>query len=293
MNILVVGGSGFVGFHRVIHLRKLGHKVIAVSRARNTSSHYSYVEDIAEAHSLDYILSRHKVDRIENYASVATVGTANINPYYTFKVNVLGTLVVLMAAKEFNIPVLQMTSDKVYGHTSSVPIDEATFLIPQRGSYEMSKTIQDLLSQSYKLEGVEVTIIRSANIIGKGDSNSRIVPNTINSLKHGLRPTIYTNVKSIRQYIYIADFLSSVDVILSKAKGEIVNIGTDIYRSQQDVVEIITKFWNEKYHKIIEPKYEERLDIKELNVQLLNWEKLKSLGWSPKYSFEDAIKEII
>ena len=291
--VLIVGGSGFIGLHRVQHLRKLKHQVIAVSRARNTGANYSYVEDISEPHSLDYILSRKKIDFIENYASVSTVSASRKNPYYTFKVNVLGTLSVLELAKEFNIPVLQFTSDKVYGHSPEIPLDEGMFLIPQKGSYEMSKTMQDLLAQSYKLEGVNVTIVRSANVFGKYDMNSRIIPNTIDSLKNGLSPIIFSNVKSIRQYIYVQDLMNALDLILEKAKGEIVNIGTDEYLAQESVVQIITKLWNEKHHTNIQPKYEERPNIQELAVQLLNWEKLKSLGFKPKYTFEQGIGEMI
>jgi dTDP-glucose 4,6-dehydratase len=292
MRILITGASGFVGQHRVNHLRKLKHQVISISRARNFQANYSYIEEIAEPHSIDYIVSRHKIDRIEHYASLSTVGASRKNPFYTYKVNVLGTVSVLETAKEFKIPTMVFTTDKVYGYASQIA-DEGTFLQPDVGEYENSKTLQDMVAQSYNLKLKNITIIRSCNIFGPNDSNPRIIPNTIDDLQNNKPPVIFSNIHTIRQFIYIKDLMKAIDVILEKSQGDIFNIGTDDYVSQENVVKIIVKLWNEKYHTNVVPIYKEGPDLKELKAQMLIWEKLKALGWRPEYRFENAIKEMI
>lgn len=292
MKILITGASGFVGNHRVNHLRKLRHQVIGVSRARNTNANYSYIDEIAEPHVLDYIVSRHKIDRIEHYASVSTVGASRKNPFYTYRVNVLGTVSVLETAKEFKIPTVIFTTDKVYGYASQIA-DEGTFLVPDQGEYENSKTLQDMVAQSYNLKLHNITTIRSCNIFGPLDPNPRIIPNTIDDLQNKKSPVIFSNINTTRQFIYIKDLMLAIDTILEKQPNEIFNIGTDIYMTQEDVVKRIIKVWNDKYHTNIEPIYKEGVDMHELKAQMLIWEKLKALGFKPKYTFEEGIKEIL
>jgi len=292
MKILITGASGFVGQHRVNHLKKLGHKVIGVARARNQTAHYSYIVDIAEPFSLDPIVSRHKIDRIEHYASVSTVAVSRKNPFFTYRVNVLGTVSVLETAKEYNIPVMCFTTDKVYGYASQLA-DEGTFLMPDVGEYENSKTLQDMVAQSYNLKSHNITIIRSCNIFGPNDANSRIIPNTIDDLQNNRSPVIFTNIDTKRQFIYIKDLMDALDIILEKKPNEIFNIGTPIQLTQEQVVQIICKLWNEKYNTNIQPHYEEGKDLKELKAQVLIWDKLYNLGWQPKWSFERGIGEMI
>lgn len=292
MRILITGASGFIGTHRVNHLRKLKHQVIGVSRARNQQANYSYIDEIAEPFILNPIVSRHKIDRIEHYASVSTVGVSRKNPFYTYRVNVLGTVSVLETAKEYNIPAMIFTTDKVYGFASQLA-EEGTFLQPDAGEYENSKTLQDMLSQSYNLKLHNTTTIRSCNIFGPNDTNRRIIPNTIEDLRNNEPPVIFSNIHTIRQFIYIKDLMTAIDTILDKKPNEIFNIGTDIYISQEDVVKRIIKVWNEKHGTNVEPVYKEGVDMHELKAQLLIWEKLKGLGWKPRYTFEDGIREMI
>ena len=80
---------------------------------------------------------------------------------------------------------------------------------------------------------------------------------------------------------------------MENAENQTFNIGTDIKMSQEDVVKKITDLWNTKHNTNIEPEYKEGPDLKEIPEQYLNWSKLHSLDWHPRYSFEDGINEMI
>lgn len=294
--ILITGSTGFVGKHRTRHLMDLGHEVIGIGHARNIPPDFGvteYITDITNREEIKFILDKHQPDRIEHYASISTVSVSRNNPLETYRVNVLGTVNILDLAKLYNLPVMCFTTDKVYGYASQIA-DEGTFLQADAGEYENSKTCQDLIAQSYNLRNLnKITIIRSCNIFGSNDNNSRIIPNTIKSLIQRKHPVIFTNINTIRQFIYIKDLMSAIDLIIEKGQGEIFNIGTDIYISQEDVVKRICSIWLSKYKSVLKPDYLEVKDMKELKTQLLVWEKLKTLGWQPKYTFEQAIKEMI
>jgi dTDP-glucose 4,6-dehydratase len=292
MKILVTGATGFVGEHRVNDLKTQGHDVVAIgSTHRQHLSNTEAYLDIAQKDSIEYLVARERPDRIEHFASVAIVAVSRTNPYETYRTNVLGAVSVLDTAKKYNVPVMMMITDKYYGSLSIAKENDRPEITS--GAYETSKTLQDIVAQSYRTSGSNITIIRSCNIFGKNDRNSRIIPNTIRVLEKGEAPVIFSNILGIRQFIYIKDFLRALDTILEKDQGGIYNIGTDINLSQADVVMSILSIYNGIHHTEIYPAYKEGLDIKEIPEQYLDWTKLHKLGWEPKYNFDSAITEMI
>lgn len=293
--ILVTGSSGFVAHHRVQHLKNKGDIVIGVHNTHNDfNSNIVYKTDISEKDSIDYIVARERPDRIEHYASVAIVAASRSNPYQTYKTNVLGAVSVLDTAKKYNIPLLLMSTDKYYGSLTIAREDDRPIVTP--GAYENSKLCQDLVGQSYREAGANITIVRSANIYGPGDINRRIIPNTIRDLQEKKQPVVFTNILGVRQYIYVTDFCDAVDTIIgldNDHRNDDYNIGTNIQLSQKQVVETIIDIWNNKYHTRIKPSYQERPDLKEIPEQFLDWDKIHALGWEPMHSFRDGVEEIL
>lgn len=90
----------------------------------------------------------------------------------------------------------------------------------------------------------------------------------------------------VRNYLYVEDYVTGVELVMTN-KG-IFNIGTDDVFTQEEIVKKIAKLFN------LEPVYKPNPNkIKELQEQAVNWDKIKALGWYPKYSFNDGIAETI
>lgn len=298
MKILVTGASGFIGKHRVNHLVNQGNDVITTGRSytydRDTryDTSFYYRLDIADRDAIKEIISRHKPDRIEHYASLAIVSTSRHDPYAAYRTNVLGAVNVLEAAKLCHVPeVMMFTTDKYYG---DAPIaDEHTHPIISAGAYETSKLCQDVIAQSYIKQGINVKIIRSCNVFGPFDTNSRIVPNTLKALYNKNEPLIFINILGKRQYIYINDLMSAIDIILSEGEDHIYNVGTSICDTQENVVMSIIKVWNKTHGTTFKGHRIKGENINEIPEQYLKWKKLYNLGWRPQWTFEHAIRNII
>jgi nucleoside-diphosphate-sugar epimerase len=294
MRILVTGATGFVGQARVQHLMNAGHDVISIGRTHNVLlAPYEHRTDIAEENSIFALLERLRPDRVEHFASVATVSVSRRDPYETFRTNILGVVNVLESCKKSNIKsIMVFTTDKYYGNLEIA--SEGDRPIVTSGAYETSKLCQDIIAQSYREAGLPITIIRSCNIFGPNDSNRRIIPNSIRDLQEGKQPLIFTNIRGVRQYIYIRDVFKALDLILEKTKNETFNIGTSTHLSQEEVVELIVNIWNEKHHTNIKPLHKEGEDMKEIPDQYLVWDKLRNeLSWEPKYTMRSALEEMI
>lgn len=292
MRVLITGGTGFIGHSRVKHLLDEGHEVIAVGRTHeSTHPAIKYATDISERDSIKQLASRYMPDRIEHFASQATVSVSRNDPYSTYKDNILGAVSVLETAKLLNIPIMIFTTDKYYGDLEVASEDDRP--IVTIGAYETSKLCQDLIAQSYRKAGVKTTIIRSCNVFGPNDYNRRIVPNTIRDLQKGKQPVIFRNILGVRQYIYITDVNRAIDTILEKASGETFNIGTEIRLSQKEVIELITLCWNQEFDLHIKPIVEDGPEMNEIPSQYLRWEKLHGLGWKPEFDMSTGIEDII
>jgi nucleoside-diphosphate-sugar epimerase len=294
MKVLITGASGFIGQHRVAKLQDEGIDVIATGRSANPrlSTDFYYKLDIAERDSLKEIVLRHKPDRIEHYASLAIVSVSRADPYATFRTNVLGVVNLLEAAKAADTPqTMVFTTDKYYGKLKVAAENDTPEIMD--GAYETSKCCQDIIAQSYATSGLRLKILRSCNVFGPNDKNSRIIPNTLRTLSRNESPFIFDNILGIRQYIYIDDLMSAIDKILDKGKSLSYNIGTENLLSQKQVVESITEVWNNYHGTNIEVSHTKGKDIHEIPRQYLDWNRLKNLGWQPNWKFEDSIDDII
>lgn len=295
-NILVTGGSGFLGSHLVKNLVSKGNNVIVIRRDNRPSLWFNDAlkgatiiqGDILDVELVQRVISDYLIEEIYHLAAQAILRTIIKDPLTAFKVNVMGTVNILEACRRVNsnIRILVQTTDKVYDW-NKLYVTEEDALGNINGIYEASKICEDTVARAYEhIYSLNIRITRPSNIYGY-DLSSRIVPNTIKDCIMGIRPVIFEGQeKMIRNYLYVEDYVTGVQVVMAN-KG-IFNIGTDDVFTQEEIVKKIAKLFN------IEPIYKPNPNrIKELQEQAVDWGKLKALGWKPEYSFDRGIMETI
>jgi nucleoside-diphosphate-sugar epimerase len=298
LKVLVTGGSGFIGSHLVKRLTSDGYEVVVLVRDVLPSPWSNWLNealkgavqargDVLDFNVLRRAVSDYECEAIFHLAAQAVVRKAQADPSTTVQTNVLGTLNVLEAARQLDIPFTYvMSTDKVYFEGMDKKEEDAL----QAGEiYGTSKAMADLLAQSYaKTYGLKIAIGRACNCYGY-DPSPRIIPNTIRSCLKGESPIIYRGEETLRQYIYVNDLVTAIIHLAENKLTGIYNIATnDILTQEQVVLKILENF------PTIKPKYVQReKPVKEIQKQSMNWNKIKNTGWTPKYSFEAGIKETI
>lgn len=301
-NILVTGGTGFIGQALVSKLYDQGHNISTIVRDNNSNrfvcAHNIVYGDITNFDIVRRAISQHEPNYIYHLASQAIVRQCARDPITAYQVNVMGTVNLLEAVRQCGDMVKSVvvsTSDKAYGHAPP-PYNEDTPLMPKY-TYEATKSCQDIVAQNYFHNyNVPTKVVRCSNVYGPGDPNtSRLIPNTIKRINQGEAPQIYKDVAEyIREWIYIDDVVDAFIKVAELAEaGENYCVGgttPDFQYSVQAVVETLLNICNSN----LVPTYPERIaKFKEIKEQYMNGDKLHQLGWSPKISLLEGLKRTV
>lgn len=304
--VFVTGGTGFLGSWLVKSLVENRAKVIVLQRdvvPESPFDIFGLYDKVTVVHgsvedydTIERPMIEHDVDTVFHLAAQTIVGTAVKSPLPTFKVNIMGTVNVLEAARRNDRikGVVVASSDKAYGSHVKLPYTEDAVLAGEY-PYDVSKSCADLIAQSYfKTYGVPVGITRCGNLYGGGDLNfSRIVPGTIQSVLKNEPIIIRSDGNYMRDYFYVKDAVNSYFTLAEnlgrkQIHGHAFNFGTNTPISVKDMVD-----------KIIDVSGKGKVDVKILNQAsseireqyLLCRKAQEMLGWKPKYRMEDALKE--
>jgi len=246
MNILLTGINGFIGSHLAVYLKEDNH-VIGLVREFNHKTKDNYLKgctlvqgDVMNLELLKRIINDYEIETVFHLAAQSIVKLANSNPKDAYLSNIIGTVNVLEAVRQINpkIKVVCASSDKAYGVHEDLPYVE-TMDVRAGEPYSTSKACADLVAQSYaKTYGLNVNIVRSANVYGYDLNLSRIIPNTITRIMKGQKPVLYSGVAGFkREFIHVHDVCMAYSIVSEEGKpGEAYNIGDDEFHTVKDVV---------------------------------------------------------
>ncbi len=291
MNVLITGINGFIGSHLAVYLKE-DHHVVGLVREFNHKTKHNYFKsawankpdctliqgNVMNLELLKRIINDYEIDTVFHLAAQSIVKLANTNPKDAYLSNVIGTVNVLEAVRQINpkIKVVCASSDKAYGVHEELPYVE-TMDLRAGDPYSTSKACGDLVAQSYaQTYGMNVNIVRSANVYGYDLNLSRIIPNTITRILKGQKPVLYSGVADFRrEFIHVHDVCKAYQIIAKDGKpGEAYNIGDDQFLTIKEVVlGICKKMEVDSEIEIIERPF------KEIPFQYLSADKLKALGW--------------
>jgi dTDP-glucose 4,6-dehydratase len=305
--VLVTGGGGFIGSHLTETLVKSGSHVRAFLHynSRNDNGFIKefpskikeqvdiFYGDIRELATVRQAIR--DIDVVFNLAALVGIPYSYKNPQEVVGTNTIGTLNVLIAAKDEEIKkVIQTSTSEVYGSAAYVPIDEKHPLQPQ-SPYAASKIGSDSLALSFFLSyDLPVSIIRPFNTYGPRQSARAVIPVIITQALTRKKIRL-GNLYPTRDFTYVSDTVDGFIKIAASDKsiGEVINIGSGTEISIGDLVKTILEILGEEV-EIKTDSIRERPGKSEVSRLCVDNQKAKDLiGWVPKVKLEEGLHKTI
>lgn len=300
--ILVTGGSGFLGSHLCERLISEGNNVLCVDNFF-TGSKQNVAHLLGKS---SFELMRHdvtfplyvEVDQIYNLACPASPVHYQYDPVQTTKTSVHGAINMLGLAKRTKARILQASTSEVYGDPEVHPQPESYWgkvnPIGIRSCYDEGKRCAETLFFDYwRQHNLEIKVIRIFNTYGPRmhPSDGRVVSNFIVQALKGDDITIYGDGQQTRSFCYVDDLIDAMVRMMNSSVDFIgpVNTGNPCEFTMLELAEKVLALTNSKSKLVTlslpsdDPK-QRRPDIR------LAKEKL---GWEPKVSLEDGLKKTI
>jgi len=300
-NLLVTGGSGFIGSNFIRHMlgKYPDYKIINLDKmtyAGNPDNlkdvennlNYSFVcGDICDPDVVNKVVQR--VDHLVHFAAESHVDRSIEDGSVFVRTNVLGTHTLLESALKHNIKrFVHISTDEVYGSILDGSFKETDILTPS-SPYSSSKAGSDLLAQSYHItHNLPVIITRCTNNFGPYQYPEKLIPLFVTNLVDNKKVPVYGTGRNVRDWIHVLDHCKAVDFVLHNGSiGEIYNIGGGAEKTNlvitQKLLEILGK--NDSMIEYVEdrPGHDLRYSI--------DCSKLMEMGWAPEYDFNDGLKE--
>lgn len=306
MKLLVTGGAGFIGSNFVLYMlnQHPDYTIInvdALTYAGNLENlksiemhpNHTFVKaDITDAQAMNELIGQ-GVDIVVNFAAESHVDRSILEPDVFVKTNVLGTQVLLDAARKHNIKkFVQVSTDEVYGTLGETGLFTETTPLAPNSPYSASKAGGDLLVRAYhETFGLPVNITRCSNNYGPYQFPEKLIPLMISKALADEPLPIYGDGLNIRDWLYVEDHCSAIDLVIHQGRnGEVYNIGGNNERTNLHIVKTILQQLGKPEslitHVTDRPGHDRRYGIDPTKT-------MNELGWRPKHSFETGIQETI
>lgn len=304
-NILVTGSDGFIGSHLVEKLVLDGNNVTAFCMY-NSQSSLGWLDTIDNKilKSISIILGDIRDKECVNnavkgkthvlhLASLIGIPYSYVAAQSYIETNILGTLNILQASRNFDVEHLVHTStSEVYGTANFVPISEDHPLKAQ-SPYAASKIGADQLALSFnKSFGTPISIIRPFNTYGPRQSTRAVIPSIITQLALGSKDLHLGSLTPTRDFNFIEDTVSAFVAVLNSFNtiGNVVNAASSFEVSIKQTAEIIADLMNVKINIKSDEK---RIRPENSEVERLfgDNKKIRTLtSWKPSFSGEEGFK---
>jgi dTDP-glucose 4,6-dehydratase len=310
--VLITGGAGFIGsnFVRLLlaerpewelwnldlltYAGNLENLSGAVSGAE-AEGRYRFVRgDIADAAVVEGIFGEGRFDDVVSFAAESHVDRSIQSAAPFVRTNVVGTQVLLDAARAAGIErFVQVSTDEVYGdlEPDDPPFSESTPIRPS-SPYSASKAGSDHLALAYhRTHGTHVVVTRCSNNYGPYQFPEKLIPLMIAQAIDGRDLPVYGTGQNVRDWIHVEDHCRGVLAALEGgAPGEVYNFGGDSERRNLEVVREILRLLGKGEERIRyvtdRPGHDRRYAIDFTRAR-------RELGWSPTRSFEEGLADTV
>ncbi|MDO9523836.1 MAG: SDR family oxidoreductase [Methanocorpusculum sp.] len=300
MQYLITGGAGFIASHIAEDLIARNHDVVLIDdmsagSAKNIQPDAEFIKgSVTDRALLDKICKTHTFEGIFHLAAVASVQKSIEDPTLVHEVNATGTMNILNAAKEHTIrKVVLSTSAAAYGDNPVFPKRED--MLPEPLSpYAVSKIAGEMYCRNFAdLFGVETVALRYFNVFGpRQDPNAEyaaVIPKFTEKIVHGEKPIIFGDGNQTRDFVFVKDVVQANMLAMNSHTSGLFNIGTGIQTSLNDLAGMIMRAAGVTCEIIYQDPRPGDIRYSVADISKAKQE----LGYAPKYSIEDGIKETV
>ena len=299
--MIVTGGLGFIGSNfinywmsqypedHIINIDKMTYASDPANISDPNNGNYQFVKaDILDKERIGELVR--DSDTIMNFAAESHVDNSISSPDQFLQSNYIGVFNLLEYVRKYDLRFHQVSTDEVYGSlplNSSDSFDEHSPYNP-RNPYSATKAAADFLVRSYvNTYGIKATISNCSNNFGPNQHPEKLMPKTILNAIDGKKIPVYGNGLQIRDWIYVEDHCTALDLVLRRGKiGETYLVSSRGEKRNIDVVKEILGILNlpEKLIEFVEdrPGHDIRYSINPKKIE-------ENLGWKPKHNFKNAL----
>ncbi|WP_316838352.1 dTDP-glucose 4,6-dehydratase, partial [Pedobacter nutrimenti] len=318
--ILITGGAGFIGSHvvrrfvtnypdyEIVNLDKLTYAGnLANLRDIEESSNYKFVKgDITDASAMNELFKRENFDAVIHLAAESHVDRSIVDPTAFVMTNVIGTVNLLNAAREFwkgdynSKRFYHVSTDEVYGALGEQGMFTETTAYDPHSPYSASKASSDHFVRAYHdTYGLDVVISNCSNNYGSHHFPEKLIPLAINNIKNSKAVPVYGKGENVRDWLWVEDHARAIDVIFHEAKtGETYNIGGHNEWKNIDLIHLLCKIMDKKLGRAEGESaglitfvtdragHDLRYAIDSTKLQQV-------LGWVPSLQFEEGLEKTV
>lgn len=345
-NILITGGAGFIGSHvvrlfvnkypdyNIINLDKLTYAGnLENLKDIESAPNYTFVKaDIADLDEMRRVVVEHKIDGVIHLAAESHVDRSIKDPFTFARTNVMGTLSLLQAAREYWESLPEKYDGKLFYHISTDEVYGALELTAPEGiespfttaassehhhaygedfflettkydphsPYSASKASSDHFVRAYHdTYGMPTVVTNCSNNYGPYQFPEKLIPLFINNIRHHKPLPVYGKGENVRDWLYVEDHARAIDLIFHKGNiAETYNIGGFNEWKNIDIIKVIIKTVDrllgnpEGYSDELITYVTDRAGH-DLRYAIDSRKLQRELGWEPSLQFEEGIERTV
>ena len=324
MNILVTGGAGFIGSNLVRHLlTTTGHSVLNVDKLTYAGNRHSLDDlaenpryqfaqvDICDAPAIAALFAEFRPDWVMHLAAESHVDRSIDGPGAFIQTNVVGTFILLQAARaHFDqlagaardaFRFLHVSTDEVYGSLGADGLFTEETPYDPHSPYSASKAASDHLARAWAdTYRLPVLVTNCSNNYGPYQFPEKLIPVVILKALRGDPIPVYGKGENIRDWLYVGDHADALHTVVAKGRpGETYNIGGNNERKNIDLVRLLCALLDELKPRAGGKTYADQITFvtdrpgHDLRYAIDASKVQRELGWVPKQDHKSGFQKTV